>query len=179
MGYHPEVLKRLAQAKDDLETNNRWQAWAACRDYPLGFFDIKSTESENVDTLPHAVEVCDTLCPVRAECWSSADRSDKRNTVRGGRYPSAWAGRGRPTPRPPRAKLGECIEGHDLSLPGARNPNRHCSICEPPKPPGGLHRIGTVCKHGHTFTKETLTTDGKCATCQAQRKAEYRARMKA
>lgn len=79
----------------------------------------------NRQSITRAMEICNTLCPVRAECRESATYEDRRVSVRGGIAPQSNA----PAPMT-RDPMIECKRGHNLRLPNARTTAGQCRLCK-------------------------------------------------
>lgn len=93
---------------------------------PQGREAAKKGVLTNRQSIAKAMSICDTLCPVRAECWDAATYEDLRVSVRGGILPLK---------EPVRAAsqvselAKECRKGHDLTAPGARLATGRCRQC--------------------------------------------------
>lgn len=78
----------------------------------------------NKMAIDQAMEICNTLCPVRAECWDEATEYDVKVSVRGGIAPRVAI-----VKSPGRPIRTECRNGHDTTSPGSRNADGQCREC--------------------------------------------------
>lgn len=128
MTYKILTYGRGAQRTSNLhstQTPDDWRSKAACRGQ-AGALDVPDnfTVADRVQVKINAERLC-TNCPVKTECYDTADQDDMKHTVRGGRIPLSMQGtyhRGRP-PVYNEAEIallekyissGSCRKGHDL-----------------------------------------------------------------
>lgn len=79
-----------------------------------------------------AMSICNTLCPVRAECREAASYEDRRTSVRGGIRPASgedFVADGQ-SPTVVWDPMVMCKRGHNLTAPNGRTPSGKCRLCK-------------------------------------------------
>jgi hypothetical protein len=146
-----------------------WRDQAACKGENLDIFF-----SENLVDQRHAITRFCQSCPVRQDCFNSADREDFRYSVRAGYLINEYKG----GPRRPTAVYKKMLKAStQLDREAERRREVRSLKSKRMRSKDWSHKLGAECSGGHIFTSETMDEYGRCKPCKNRQDRERRARL--
>lgn len=147
-----------------------WRDQAACSGADLNLFF-----SENLVDQEYAVTRFCNGCPVKVQCFNSADSEDFKYSVRAGYLIGKYKGGPKRPPAVYNPKL--FLTSEQLEQRREKERAKRSRKSEAERSRDWSHKLGTECKLGHTFTVDTMDAYGRCKPCYSKKNRERRARL--